>query len=174
MQKTIEKKPNETGISVETSVEEAPSSSIDKIMLTKLNGEKLLLPSKNDDASRSLKHEETIGHKDVYGSVVQTNLTIGLDASSNKAVEEREMNNTLSYFQQGTWSRHMLPKSALPQGLNVNAGMSSQIRVARPPVEGRIKNQLLPRYWPRITEQELQQISGEYPYMLSNASSFFL
>lgn len=37
------------------------------------------------------------------------------------------------------------------------------MRVARLPVEGRIKSQLLPRYWPRITEQELQQISGEYP-----------
>nr|KYP48378.1 B3 domain-containing transcription repressor VAL2 [Cajanus cajan] len=33
----------------------------------------------------------------------------------------------------------------------------------RPPAEGRGRNQLLPRYWPRITDQELQQISGEYP-----------
>jgi hypothetical protein len=38
------------------------------------------------------------------------------------------------------------------------------LRVARPPGEGRGRNQLLPRYWPRITDQELQQItSGEYP-----------
>jgi hypothetical protein len=37
------------------------------------------------------------------------------------------------------------------------------LRVARPPAEGRGRNQLLPRYWPRITDQELQQISGEYP-----------
>lgn len=34
------------------------------------------------------------------------------------------------------------------------------IRVARPPGEGRGKNQLLPRYWPRITDQELQQITS--------------
>eukprot|EP00250_Pteridium_aquilinum_P007696 c17366_g1_i1 orf=234-2996(+) len=34
------------------------------------------------------------------------------------------------------------------------------IRVARPPVEGRGRNQLLPRYWPRITDQELQQITA--------------
>ncbi|OVA16677.1 B3 DNA binding domain [Macleaya cordata] len=34
------------------------------------------------------------------------------------------------------------------------------LHVARPTVEGRGRNQLLPRYWPRLTEQELQQISG--------------
>ncbi|KAA8517539.1 hypothetical protein F0562_017831 [Nyssa sinensis] len=39
--------------------------------------------------------------------------------------------------------------------------MVPQIRVARPPAEGRVKSQLLPRYWPRITDQELQQISGD-------------
>ncbi|KAK2632500.1 hypothetical protein EUGRSUZ_L01474 [Eucalyptus grandis] len=30
--------------------------------------------------------------------------------------------------------------------------------------QARGRNQLLPRYWPRITDQELQQISGEYPF----------
>ncbi|KAG6736797.1 hypothetical protein POTOM_060309 [Populus tomentosa] len=45
--------------------------------------------------------------------------------------------------------------------MDANAGMVSQIRVARPPAEGRGRNQLLPRYWPRITDQELQQISGD-------------
>ncbi|CAK9210021.1 unnamed protein product [Sphagnum troendelagicum] len=34
------------------------------------------------------------------------------------------------------------------------------LRVARPPGEGRGRNQLLPRYWPRITDQELQQITS--------------
>ncbi|KAK4764523.1 hypothetical protein SAY87_013961 [Trapa incisa] len=47
----------------------------------------------------------------------------------------------------------------------VSAGTSNvmvpQVRVARPPAEGRGKNQLLHRYWPRITDQELQQLSGD-------------
>ncbi|KVI03255.1 B3 DNA binding domain-containing protein [Cynara cardunculus var. scolymus] len=205
--KTREEKTKETGISVENSVGETRSSSIDnhvnvgnlnKIMLTKLNdGEELLIPSENAVASTSqmkleeygttpmslngtsesphaagiIKYRESTGLKDVYGSLVQTNLTIGLSAAPGKpvlcpstAVEETELNKTFSSFQQGTWSRHLLPKvpkSILPQGFNANPGMSSQIRVARPPVEGRVKNQLLPRYWPRITEQELQQISGD-------------
>lgn len=41
--------------------------------------------------------------------------------------------------------------------------MLPQLRVGRPPIEGRGRGQLLPRYWPKITEQELQQISEEYP-----------
>ncbi|KAK9268141.1 hypothetical protein L1049_010581 [Liquidambar formosana] len=41
-----------------------------------------------------------------------------------------------------------------------------QIRNGRPRGDGRGKNQLLSRYWPRITDQELQQISGEYPWVL--------
>uniref|UniRef100_A0A1D1YYL3 B3 domain-containing protein Os07g0563300 n=1 Tax=Anthurium amnicola TaxID=1678845 RepID=A0A1D1YYL3_9ARAE len=37
----------------------------------------------------------------------------------------------------------------------------SQGRNGRPRPEARGRNQLLPRYWPRITDQELQQISGD-------------
>ncbi|KAJ9543078.1 hypothetical protein OSB04_022785 [Centaurea solstitialis] len=153
-----------------------------KTMLTNLNGsaavnngEELLVPPENDIASTSQMKLEENGtsseslhaarFKDVYGSLVQTNLTIGLSASPgkpvfypNSAVEERELNKTFSSFQHGTWpSRHILPK--VPK--SILPGTSSPIRVARPPVEGRVKNQLLPRYWPRITEQELQQISGD-------------
>lgn len=31
-------------------------------------------------------------------------------------------------------------------------------------VDARGRNNVLPRYWPQITDQELQQISGEYPF----------
>ncbi|RID62198.1 hypothetical protein BRARA_E01285 [Brassica rapa] len=37
---------------------------------------------------------------------------------------------------------------------------SAQARIGRPPVEGRGKGHLLPRYWPKYTDKELQQISG--------------
>lgn len=50
---------------------------------------------------------------------------------------------------------------------NLTSGVDSpgetQIRNARPRADARGRNQLLPRYWPRFTDQELQQISGEYP-----------
>lgn len=78
----------------------------------------------------------------------------------------RDHSTTPSLSPHGPKSRHVLhkpPKPALASGYEANAGVVSQIRVARPPAEGRGRNQLLPRYWPRITDQELQQISGEYP-----------
>ncbi|KAK4753246.1 hypothetical protein SAY87_022044 [Trapa incisa] len=43
----------------------------------------------------------------------------------------------------------------------INSSGENQIRNGRPRGDARGKNQLLPRYWPRITDQELQQISGE-------------
>ncbi|KAG0583841.1 hypothetical protein KC19_3G166000 [Ceratodon purpureus] len=44
-------------------------------------------------------------------------------------------------------------------GSSQSAGQGP-LRVARPPGEGRGRNQLLPRYWPRITDQELKQINS--------------
>ncbi|KAI3975466.1 hypothetical protein MKX01_004196 [Papaver californicum] len=71
-----------------------------------------------------------------------TNLALTLSVS---AVEGRDLNILPSSYLHGQRSPHLLPN----------------VRVARPPVEGRGGNQLLPRYWPRITEEELKQISGD-------------
>ncbi|XP_014490366.1 B3 domain-containing transcription repressor VAL2 isoform X2 [Vigna radiata var. radiata] len=108
--------------------------------------------------------------RDIYESLAQTNLSMTLATpigNSNpfhsSVVDEREQSKTSSLLL-GSRSRHLLPKpprSTSGTGLEINAGMVSQIRVARPPAEGRGRNQLLPRYWPRITDQELQQISGD-------------
>ena len=84
----------------------------------------------------------------------------------NSAVEGRERKK--GGFQQGQRMPHILPKppkTCLNIGSEANKGMVSQTHVARPPAEGRGCNQLLPRYWPRISDQELQQISGEYPLL---------
>ncbi|XP_042508623.1 B3 domain-containing transcription repressor VAL2-like isoform X3 [Macadamia integrifolia] len=59
---------------------------------------------------------------------------------------------------------HILPKPlkmGSSTGLEGNKDILPHIRVARPPAEGRVRSQLLPRYWPKITDQELQQISGD-------------
>ncbi|KAI4353546.1 hypothetical protein L6164_002487 [Bauhinia variegata] len=110
--------------------------------------------------------------RDVYESLVQTNLSMTLGSPAGNSnpfggvvLDERENNKAPSPILLGNRSRHLLPKpprSNLATGLDTNVGMVSQMRVARPPVaEGRGRNQLLPRYWPRITDQELQQISGD-------------
>uniref|UniRef100_A0A5B7A1Y2 TF-B3 domain-containing protein n=1 Tax=Davidia involucrata TaxID=16924 RepID=A0A5B7A1Y2_DAVIN len=43
----------------------------------------------------------------------------------------------------------------------VDSSGETQIRNGRPRGDARGRNQLLPRYWPRITDQELQKISGD-------------
>jgi hypothetical protein len=113
--------------------------------------------------------------RDMHSSLSQPSLSMALGAPSGTtnfvtfpdgAVEGKEQRKTPSSFQQGQRSRPILPKPSKP-GLSVssetNIGAASELRIARPPAEGRGKNQLLPRYWPRITDQELQQLSGEYP-----------
>ncbi|KAL5991309.1 B3 domain-containing protein [Asimina triloba] len=127
----------------------------------------------------------TVADKEMYESLAHACLSITLGTSNTSHVPEacytsgmsnpsmplrglvaegRETSKFLSPFQQGQRSRHLLPK---PPRMSPNAvsesskDMVSQIRVARPPGEGRGRNQLLPRYWPRITDQELQQISGD-------------
>lgn len=146
-----------------------------------------LLSSRNQtsngssEAARAEFCRGNIGTNDIYESLPHTNLSMTLGTPLGNlnpfpvaVVDEREHGKASSPFLQGARSRHLLPKppkSALPTGLEANTSMASQaqIRVARPPAEGRGRNQLLPRYWPRITDQELQQISGEYPlFCVSN------
>lgn len=125
-------------------------------------------PSRNDDTFQG----RMIG-KNVHESLVQTNLSIGVSASSGlnpfsmAITKEKETTCAISPTQLGPRPYHLLPKisnSVLAAGLETTKSRTiSPVRVARPPIEGRVKNQLLPRYWPRITDQELQQISGEYP-----------
>ncbi|CAN4126263.1 unnamed protein product [Withania somnifera] len=130
-------------------------------------------PLGNLESSKNAKLDSYIGYKgvlEIHGSTVQTNLSIGLSAPSPNTklfpttLDEGDLNKTISSLQHGSRSRNPLPKppkSTSALGPETNAGTIPQIRIARPPVEGRIKNQMLPRYWPRITDQELQQISGD-------------
>lgn len=57
---------------------------------------------------------------------------------------------------------HALPPAPPPAAANYS-GVDSSVEAhnGRP----RDRNQLLPRYWPKISDEELQQISEEYPYI---------
>ncbi|XP_062188398.1 B3 domain-containing protein Os07g0679700-like isoform X2 [Phragmites australis] len=85
--------------------------------------------------------------------------------SPTRAITEgRELATTLSPFQHAQRARHFLTRSPrVGEGAVFDPTKDAfpHLRVARPPAEGRGRNQLLPRYWPRITDQELQQISGD-------------
>ncbi|CAA3016184.1 B3 domain-containing transcription repressor VAL1-like [Olea europaea subsp. europaea] len=105
------------------------------------------------------------GLKDAHESLAQPHPNIPLSSpiGSNNFVlpfpagitEGSEQSKGSS--EQGQRSRNILPKPPV-SGSEQNKGTA---RVARPPAEGRGRSQLLPRYWPRITEQELQQLSGD-------------
>ncbi|KAJ7964322.1 B3 domain-containing protein [Quillaja saponaria] len=108
--------------------------------------------------------------KDKNESPAQPSLSMTLGAPSGMLpfscgiVEGRDQGKASPPFHQGQRSRPILPKpvkTGLPMNSETSKGTFSQIRIARPPAEGRGKNQLLPRYWPRITDKELEQLSGD-------------
>ncbi|KAB2607231.1 B3 domain-containing transcription repressor VAL1-like [Pyrus ussuriensis x Pyrus communis] len=70
-------------------------------------------------------------------------------------LERRDQIKTSSSFQQGQKIQPIFPRPLRPPP------PVHHVRVARPPAEGRGKSQLLPRYWPRITDQELQKLAGD-------------
>ncbi|KAM1549056.1 hypothetical protein ACFX1Z_010165 [Malus domestica] len=123
------------------------------------------------EASTAEAFKANLGINNLYESLPRTNLSMTLGSPLGKEnpfpsaiVDEREHSMTSSPLPPGARSRHLFPKApklALSTGLEENSTMVSHARVARPPTEGRGRNQLLPRYWPRITDQELQQISGD-------------
>ncbi|XP_031485333.1 B3 domain-containing protein Os07g0679700-like isoform X2 [Nymphaea colorata] len=124
-------------------------------------------------------HESFVTDRETYGSLTSAylNITLGTSNSASSVRPDNALNKTKlissssegreqirTPFSQGQRSRHPLlkPASTSPStGSESSKDVAPQIRVARPPGEGRGRNQLLPRYWPRITDQELQQISGD-------------
>ncbi|XWS71952.1 hypothetical protein CRYUN_Cryun03dG0182800 [Craigia yunnanensis] len=112
--------------------------------------------------------------RDIHDSLSQPSLSMTLGGPSGNPnfvlpfpsgiADGKEQSKTSSSFQQGQRSRPILPKpskNGLATSSEVNKSVVPQARVARPPVDGRGKNHLLPRYWPRITDQELQKLSGD-------------
>lgn len=103
-----------------------------------------------------------------------SSLNMSLGTSSGNSVQpsaldiaERRLEDKASFcpFPQG--QRSLSISKSLMDGITMNLedskGVISQERVARPPANGKTKNLLLSRYWPRITDQELEKLSGEYP-----------
>lgn len=119
-----------------------------------------------------------IGIRDVQEPQIMPSLNISLGTASDSpnfslarppgGIEEGEKSRP-PLIQPMHKPRQILPKPAkanVPKSSEANKGPPSQKRIARPPVEARLRSQLLPRYWPRITDQELQKLSGEYPHCL--------
>lgn len=84
-----------------------------------------------------------------YESLIETNGQIGVPGTHLRAT-----------VQQPTASKQFHGNSHN----GVESVAEAQNRNGRPRADARGRNQLLPRYWPRFTDQDLQKISGEYPF----------
>ncbi|KAH6773745.1 hypothetical protein C2S52_003351 [Perilla frutescens var. hirtella] len=86
-----------------------------------------------------------------------SNLNLGISSSSKNEIDDVPVSAILSQS----------PPVSVSVGKKVcsQSGMDSsgdaQIRNGKSRVDGRSRNQLLPRYRPQITDEELQQISGD-------------
>ncbi|KAL9239000.1 hypothetical protein vseg_013359 [Gypsophila vaccaria] len=111
---------------------------------------------------QNIEHYESVAHPNLNISL--SILSGNLQFSSGTVTDEREQIKMSNVFNQGFASPHLVPtppKLAFPPAAEANMSTMPQLRLARPPGEGRGRHQLLPRYWPRITDQELLQISGD-------------
>ncbi|XP_073138466.1 B3 domain-containing transcription repressor VAL1-like isoform X2 [Henckelia pumila] len=110
--------------------------------------------------------------KDAYESLSQQSLNFSLASplgSSSSVLPLRGeviegVEQSKSSFQHGKTTKQALSKPVKHSpaaSSETNKGNIAQKRFARPPADGRGRTQLLPRYWPKITDQELQQLSGD-------------
>ncbi|KAF2551245.1 hypothetical protein F2Q68_00037723 [Brassica cretica] len=114
---------------------------------------------------------EALRHNTEKKESAQPNLSISLGPTlmTSQFHDVDDRSKTTPIFQLASRSRQLLPKPANSAPTTAPPmEPNGSLHVARPPPEGRGKTQLLPRYWPRITDQELQQLSGQYPH-LSNS-----
>ncbi|KAF8095293.1 hypothetical protein N665_0337s0001 [Sinapis alba] len=88
--------------------------------------------------------------------------TLPYNPSFATPVDAKKLMGATSQSQIGQSSASSILQKASKSVLGTPPGTSksAQARIGRPPVEGRGKGHLLPRYWPKYTDKELQQISG--------------
>ncbi|XP_010522012.1 PREDICTED: B3 domain-containing transcription repressor VAL1-like isoform X1 [Tarenaya hassleriana] len=105
--------------------------------------------------------------RDMQESLSQPSLSMSLAVTpsgppfpSGVVEGKKQSNVTRSPTVQSSCSVLPKPSKSAVSTPGTSKAASCPLRSARPPVEGRGRNHLLPRYWPRITDQELQQISG--------------
>jgi hypothetical protein len=81
-------------------------------------------------------------------------------ASASKIVTNDHSKVSVTPIQQPTQSPPTEKRSC---SQNQTDSSEAHIRNGRARGDARVRSQLLPRYWPQITDEELQKISGEYP-----------
>ncbi|XP_074567834.1 B3 domain-containing protein Os07g0679700-like isoform X2 [Curcuma longa] len=109
--------------------------------------------------SISLGNTSQIGDREVFNIAERSFLSLPMACSISEGKDERKAPTTFQQMQRPRSFVVKCPRTSNQAFSDLSKNSLPYMRVARPPAEGR--NQLLPRYWPRITDQELQQISGD-------------
>ncbi|XP_042434371.1 B3 domain-containing protein Os07g0679700-like isoform X2 [Zingiber officinale] len=109
--------------------------------------------------SMSLGNTNQIGDREVLNITERSFLSLPMACSISEGKDERKASATFQQMQRPHSFVVKCPRTSNQTFSDLSKNSLPYMRVARPPAEGR--NQLLPRYWPRITDQELQQISGD-------------
>ncbi|XP_042438436.1 B3 domain-containing protein Os07g0679700-like isoform X1 [Zingiber officinale] len=109
--------------------------------------------------SMSLGNTNQIGDREVLNITERSFLSLPMACSISEGKDERKASATFQQMQRPRSFVVKCPRTSNQTFSDLSKNSLPYMRVARPPAEGR--NQLLPRYWPRITDQELQQISGD-------------
>lgn len=104
-----------------------------------------------------------------------SNFSLNTPANCSSSFNGGREQNMVSPLHQGQSVHHMLPKqpkASQNHDSKLKGGTKTQTNIVRPPAEGRGgRARLLPRYQSKITDQELQQISGEYPFHIDYSCS---
>ncbi|KAL6656773.1 hypothetical protein ACP70R_004553 [Stipagrostis hirtigluma subsp. patula] len=89
-------------------------------------------------------------------------LSVGLAANFASTNGPKDHIRIAPAQQQAQMASSSLQKQFYSHSVSYN-DYQAQMRNGRPRIDPKARSQLLPRYWPRITDQELQHLSGEYP-----------
>lgn len=116
--------------------------------------------------------------REIYGSLARTNLSMTLNTpfgnsnsfdggiGENKQQTENSIPNLSEAQHKSQNLLHKLPKSTLATESEKNVCLASPIHhVARKSPVRRQRKHISARNLPKITDQELQQLSGEYPLL---------
>nr|QNI23765.1 AP2/ERF transcription factor [Camptotheca acuminata] len=120
----------------------------------------------HENGNSGIKREEqpnsciTVPQQSCFSKNDPSTPNIGLTITSTPSNDSNDQSKV-----SGTNAKRPTPPPPLGKQFSGHNGVDSSgethIRNGRPRGDARGRSQLLPRYWPKITDQELQQISGD-------------
>ncbi|TVU38411.1 hypothetical protein EJB05_11779, partial [Eragrostis curvula] len=140
------------------------------------NERRMAVPDASTGLDAGFKHDS---HHPSMLKDDQPSLSVGLPSNFASANGPKDHIRIVPNQQQAQMASPPVPKTfyAMSGKAYTYNDFPHQLSNGRPRMDAKARSQLLPRYWPRITDQELQHLSGEYPtcstYVYEHFSAFF-